>query len=258
MELIVNSVQLPEKISFNYEELKAGLLEKISKYETIVYNEEEIGFAKSDRAALKKLAKALNVERINQEREYMKPFNEFKEQVKELVSLIDKPVALIDEQIKAYEGKQRILKLHEIELAFDGSSHPDWLKLVQIFDEKWLNVSVNIKKITEEIDEKIDKILSDLVVLANFDEFSFEAIESYKQSLDLNKAIEEGKRLSELQKRKAEQNVQSESTKASAEQTNNASKQKEWLSFRALLSIDDASALKQFFASRNIEFEAII
>ncbi len=261
MELIVNEVVLPEQITFNYEELKSGLLATISKYENLVYNEEQIPIAKADVATLRKLAKALNDERIRQEKEYMKPFNVFKEQIKEIISIIDKPVDMISGQIKEYENKKSLDKLNGIEMAFDGTAHPDWLKLVQIFNDKWLNASVTIKKITEEIDERIDKILSDLAVLSNFEEFSFEATEEYKQSLDLNKAIAEGKRLAELQKKKAEE-VKNEETASIrptvSAQEESVSVKKEWLSFKALLSVDDASALKQFFASRNIEFEAII
>ena len=37
MELKINEIKAPEKISFNYEELKSGLLEKASLYEAMVY-----------------------------------------------------------------------------------------------------------------------------------------------------------------------------------------------------------------------------
>lgn len=37
MELKMHEYQLPEKILFNYEELKRELTEKVSHYETLVY-----------------------------------------------------------------------------------------------------------------------------------------------------------------------------------------------------------------------------
>ena len=46
MELKINEVQLPEQITFNYEELKQELTEKVSMYETLVYTDEQIKEAK--------------------------------------------------------------------------------------------------------------------------------------------------------------------------------------------------------------------
>lgn len=42
MELRVNEVAIPEKIDFNYEELKAELISKVSFYETLVYTDDQI------------------------------------------------------------------------------------------------------------------------------------------------------------------------------------------------------------------------
>ena len=67
MELKVNEVQIPDAISFNYDELKQELAEKVSMYETMVYTEEQIKEAKADKASLNKLKKALNDERIKRE-----------------------------------------------------------------------------------------------------------------------------------------------------------------------------------------------
>ena len=56
MELKVNEYQLPEQILFNYEELKAELTEKVQHYETLVYTDDQIKEAKTDRALLLKFA----------------------------------------------------------------------------------------------------------------------------------------------------------------------------------------------------------
>ena len=91
MQLKMSDYQLPEKILFNYDELKQELLEKVSMYETLVYTDEQIKDAKADKAALNKLKKALNDERIRLEKEYMRPFNEFKGKINEIIAIIDKP-----------------------------------------------------------------------------------------------------------------------------------------------------------------------
>lgn len=107
MELKIEEIQAPAKISWNFEELKAEISAKVQHYEMLVYDEDQMRTAKKDRAALNKLKKALNDERIKQEREYMKSFNEFKAQVNELIKIIEKPITAIDTQIKAYEEKRK-------------------------------------------------------------------------------------------------------------------------------------------------------
>lgn len=78
MELKIKEYQLPEAIDFNYQELKQELEEKITVYTNLVYSDDQIKLAKADRANLNKLKKALNDERIRREREYLEPFNTFK------------------------------------------------------------------------------------------------------------------------------------------------------------------------------------
>lgn len=205
MELKIEQVAIPEKIVFNYEELKQELSDKVKMYETLVYTDDQIKSAKADRADLNRLKKALNDERIRREKEYMQPFNAFKAQINEIIGIIDKPVALIDRQIKEYEEQKKQEKRQKIENLFDTFPTMEWLKLSQIWSEKWLNASVTLKNIEKEIMERVDGIKNDIATLSELPQFSFEAIETYKTTLDLNQSIAEGHRLSEMQKRKAEQ-----------------------------------------------------
>ena len=102
MEIRINDLSLPEKIIFNYEELKEGISAKVAHYKNLVYTDDQIKEAKEDRANLNKLKKALNDERIRLEKEYMIPFNTFKAQLNEIIKIIDEPVTMIDSQVKEY------------------------------------------------------------------------------------------------------------------------------------------------------------
>ncbi len=276
MELKINEVTLPEQITFNYEELKHELQEKVSHYETLVYTDEQIQEAKKDKANLNKLKKALNDERIRREKEYMIPFNDFKSKVNEIISIIDKPIAVIDSQVKSYEEQKKQNKMDAIVEFFNSCEVPEWLHFSQIMQDKWLNASVSMKSIQEEINARLEQIKNDLATLSNLPEFGFEATEVYKTSLDMNKAISEAQRMSQIQKAKAEaeaKKAEYEATQAAklAEQVaeveieNAMNPQeaeivepaKQWIKFAALLTTDDALALKDFFNSRNIEFKAI-
>lgn len=279
MELKVNEITIPEAIQFNYEELKQELTEKVSMYETMVYTDDQIKEAKADKANLNKLKKALNDERIRREKEYMQPFNDFKSKINEIISIIDKPVAVIDKQVKAYDEKKRQDKMKAIKKLYEESKHPEWLKLEQIFNDRWMLASVSMRQVQDGIEGWVNEINSNLVILAELPEYSFEATEMYKSSLDIQKAISEGKRLAEIQKRKEEQEkLQKEAeerAKAEAKSreelveahmpgpepvpkvTTEPVEQSQWISFRALLTVPQALELKHFFEENKIEFQPI-
>ena len=275
MELKVNDYQLPETITFNYEELKQELTKKVSMYETLVYTDEQIKEAKTDKVSLNKLKKALNDERIRLEKEYMQPFNDTKAKFNEIIAILDKPVALIDKQVKEYEEKQKEGKLEKIKEYWATVAGLLPVTFEQIFDSKWLNASVSMKFIQGDIDARLEQVKNDLETLQNMPEFGFEATEVYKSTLDINRALNEGRRLSEMVKAKAaheteQARMREEASKAAIVKPEPAPQPaqedfmnppveeapaKQWLSFSALLSVEDAQALKQFFNDRNIEFK---
>lgn len=296
MELKVKEVSIPKNITFNYEELKQELTDKVSMYESLVYTDENIKEAKADRANLNKLKKALNDERIRREKEYMQPFNDFKSKINEIISIIDKPVQLIDKQIKTYDEKLKADKENEImeywKSEVDADHIPDGMTIDAIFDTKWLNASVSMKVVKEAINTAVDKFKTDMETLSNLPEFGFEAQQVYINTLDINKALAEGQRMAKIAKAKAEKErlekekaeeekrvkaeveakkqeefippVVDEEFDSKAFSTNNNTEDsveeaatKEWVSFKCLLSIEDAQALGEFLKNRNIKFEQI-
>ena len=73
MNFEIKKMEIPSIPEFNFDELKAELQEKTTKYENMLYNDNEITQAKKDRADLNKLKKAINDGRIQKEKEYMAP-----------------------------------------------------------------------------------------------------------------------------------------------------------------------------------------
>ena len=84
-------VQAPQNapVIWNYDELKVNLTTALADYQNRVYTEDTIAEAKEDSAKLNKLKKAISDERISRKKEYMKPFETFEDQAKELCELID-------------------------------------------------------------------------------------------------------------------------------------------------------------------------
>ena len=125
------------------------------------------------------------------------------------------------------------------------------------------------EKVQEAITERLIQIEQHIVTLSSLNDFSFEAIELYKDSLDINSAISEGQRLADIQKRKfaeaSEKQQIHEEIQAKIAELKGVSTVSEpvqedgktWLRFKALMSVEEAMALKRFFEDRNITFGAI-
>lgn len=206
MELKIISPQeggFIKEIRWNNEELKAEISEKMQEYKSLAFTAETIQDAKKDRAKLNKLRTAFEDERKKVKKQCMEPYEKFERQVKELTALIDEPIRLIDSQIKEVEENRKAQKRKEIEELFSGIGFQTFVTLEKIWDEKWLNVSVPMSRIEEQMKTRMYQIGNDVMTIKNLPEFSFEALEVYKKSLDLTMAIQEGQRLSEIQKRKA-------------------------------------------------------
>lgn len=281
MELRINTWKSPEVIDFNFEELKEEITNKSALYKNMVYTDETIKDAKSDRALLNKFKTALEDKRKEVKKQCLEPYNQFEKQIKELVAIIDEPVKLIGEQITEFEDREKAEKHEQITELFNKAGFQSFVTLEQIYDPKWLNKSVSLKSIEEELTNTVYRIGHDVTTINSLKEYSFEALEHYKKTLDLAGAIAEGQRLADIQKRKLEHEAEvkareelakkqaEERAKAEArlpeeteevaqeEPQSEAEIKRQWIKFVALLSKDDALALKEFCDSRGIEIKSV-
>lgn len=272
MELRIISPQeggFIKEIQWNKEELKAWVAEKVKDYRGLVFTEATIPDAKKDRADLNKLKKAFEDERKRIKKLCLEPYEDFERQEKELIALIDEPLQLIDCQIKEVEEKRKEEKRLRINDLFSAIGFQAFVSLDMIWDEKWLNATVSMSKIEEQMKSRMYQIGEDVFTIQNLPEFSFEAMEVYKKSLDLTKAIQEGQRLSEIQKRKAayeeEQRKKEEAAKQAAIQPVNKpepdqSEVKEenvellQLDFRVWGTREQIMGLRQYLTDNKIKF----
>lgn len=273
MELKITDFKAPGKISFNYEELKQQIQTRAADYASLVYTDDQIANAKKDRADLNRLKKALNDERIRQEKEYMQPFNTFKTQVGELVKIIDKSVSVVDKQVKEFEEQKKAEKLQQIQDYFNSKTFPgnfDGLSFKQFFDEKWLNASVSMKSIQEAIDTKMEQIAKDLAVIGSLPSYAFEARECYLDTLDLARAVSEAHGLQEQAEKRAaweveqQRKAETKAVKPLQVMTNindpddiEKLRVRQWVSFQAFLSADEAKALGAWLRINGIRYKAI-
>lgn len=194
---------VPE-IKWNNEELKTAIAEKMEEYKGLVFTEETISEGKKDRANLNKLRGAIDDERKRVKKLCMEPCNRFEKEVKEVLALVDEQINAIDVQIKEVEQIKREEKRKAVQELFESIGFQKFVTLEMIWDEKWLNASVTLSKVENQMKETMYRIGEEVGTISRLPEFSFEAMEVYKKTLDLTQAIKKGQELAYIQKRKEE------------------------------------------------------
>lgn len=284
MEFVMgNSLEaLPKTIDFNFEELKTQLASSLELYTGLVVTEDGIKSAKEDRAKLNKLREALETKRKEVKKECMAPYTDFEGKVKELVGLIDKPIAAIDAQLKTYEEQRRADKRAAVKEIYDetiGTLYP-LLPFDKLWRDEWYNTGVSMKKIRDAIITAETKAASDLEVLATVESEFAEAVKiKYLEHLDLNEALLERARLQERAKRLREYEEQRAKAAANlpeeqrveaathgAEQSANipepaaGAEQAETvyrLCFECMVTAAQAKELSDWLKARNIQFRRV-
>ena len=293
MELVIYSPIeeiFKKPIEWNHEDLKKYATEKAEYYKNTAYTDDQGRMLKSDRATVNKLVQALETKDREVKKLCLTPYEKFHKEIKESVDILREPIALMDTQISSMEEERRSKKMEEVKKIWDAATRPDWLRLEQIFDQRWLNATVSLKAVSEAVSHAVESIEKDCMVLDSLPEYSFEANEAYRRTLDLNYALKEGQRMAQIQRQKAQYEAEQARRKAEEEAKKAAeqvplgvvtaeeiaqSKQeyidaasangvhvmeapaKQWVGFKALLSTEDALALRDFFKSRNILFKAV-
>ena len=141
----------PVAVKFNYEEIKKELVEKVDIFKHIVYTNETIKTAKTDRSELNKVKKALNDKRIEVQKEYMKPFDTFKGQVDELIDYVNESIENVDMQVKDYEARAKVEKEAACRAKFTEKNRFDWLTYEKVSNAKWLLVSTSMSSVEEDM-----------------------------------------------------------------------------------------------------------
>lgn len=195
-----------KKIEWNFEELKTEITEKAGEYVNLVYTDDQIKEAKKDRATLNKFKAALNDKKKEVKKQVMDPYTTFEAQIKELIGIVDKAVANIDQQVKGYEQTLREEKRKKIEEIYKEciGDLDRAIPLEKIFKDSWLNVTTTQKSIREEITEIYERVDKELKLInMDMSPFVYEMKEEYLRTLDLAAAQAVKQQLEETARKKA-------------------------------------------------------
>lgn len=185
--------QVPGELVTNALKIKAFVEERLKDFEPGKYL--DIDQAKKDRAVLNAASKELNQKRLELERQFMAPFDEFKKIIKETTTLIDEASKKIDAIVKAAEDEEREIKRKEIEKIYSEIGI-DVVPLAKIFDQRWLNRTKKLSEVAEEIADRKQKILSEIKVINSLPGKE-EILAYYLDTLDISGAMSLAQRLKE-------------------------------------------------------------
>lgn len=232
-ELQVNVKQTPGVIVWNFEELKTALTAQMEEYKNTVYTEESISDASKDLAKLRKLRTAVNDRKIEIKKKCLEPFTPIDEQAKELMKLIDEPIALISTNVSTYENKRKEQRRTSIvkQMKDAFSDLPDTVakKLMQItYDSRWENKTAKPHDWSDPIQKAHDDTKSALQIIENVDpDFKDEVMKKYLQDLSVTDALRHAQYLQkqkdailerERQRREAEQRIAEEERRRQEEE----------------------------------------
>lgn len=190
---------LPAEISFNFEEQKAWLVERLEFYNGLVVTEDSIKEAKADRAKLNKLKEALDGRRKEIKKEWLKPYSEFEAKVKELTALVNEPIVAIDGQLAAFEEKRKEEKLQQIIDTYESlvsDTIKDIIPLERIIDKRWLNSTMSMTKVEDELIGWGKRVNADLLALDTVEpEYKAAVRAEYMKTLDIAAALAHRKAL---------------------------------------------------------------
>lgn len=207
-----NGQPLPP-VQWNYSEVKKWLEDGLSAYKGRVYTEDTVTEAKKDRANLNKLADAIDTKRKEMKATYLEPYALFETQAKELTAMVKTQVAEIDAQVKAFEAFKKEQKLETIKTELYAPMIGNLAGLIpyeRLHEIRWLNVTVNLPTVAEEMARKIDKITAGLSAIDTLDldsDIAVQVKDVFLKNFDLAAAIAEKNRLvyqkAELERLKA-------------------------------------------------------
>ena len=200
-------------IEWNREELETAVKAKVAEYSGVAYTEETMKAAKSDRAELNNLLKAIEDRRKKVKEIINRPYAEFEAELREVTSLISGQVAAIDRQIKEFEAMEKEEKKKAIKDAYDAAvgELKEILPFERVFDQRFLNKTYRLNAAVAEVQKKIDTVKRDLETIESAcGKYKLNAKDVYVRTLDLSKALAEEKRLNDLEKKMEAERIRKE------------------------------------------------
>src|SRR5699024_4823974 len=202
-------METPEIRITNKEKWCALVDSVVKKYSGIVVTEDTLKECKKTLTELRNLSKELNAKRLEKQRQYETPVKEFKAQIDAYINQINDVISDIKQGTDEFEEKRKAEKQEAIqnlinEMAGNYGIDPETIEI----DKKWLNKSTTMKKITEEIANKMkekQRLDDDWKIIKKYAQDKGMLADHYQTYIGVFSAFEIEKMIDEDADKKAEQ-----------------------------------------------------
>lgn len=203
-------------VTNNMNEVKEYALQMKEYYSNLVFNDDQVKEAKDERASINKIVKKVADYRKDIVSEFNKPLEDFVNTAKETEGILKEASNCIDIQVKKYEEEEKLKKKEECEELFNNliGDLKDLVSFEKVFDSRWLNKTIKMSEVEQDIKNIIEKVNSGLQAIKELNsEFETEVINTFLQDYDLSKAIMKNTQLKAQKEKLAKTTEAQEETK---------------------------------------------
>lgn len=194
--------EMPQKILFNYEELRDYLLGQLRDYTGLVITEDMIPEAKKILANINKTAKSISDRRISIKKQVLKPYDDVKSYLDELENICNSVASGLKKQLDEYEDKRIAEKMSELETYYNGiaGEYANYTTFESIKNKKWVNKGYDIETAKREIASAISDTATAIETIRSFgSKHEAAMLHEYSVSHDINSAIQLSKKLDAIE-----------------------------------------------------------
>lgn len=206
------------QITNNLEEVKKSVQAYCDDFKNVVVTEDSVKDGKQMLANIRKEKKSLDDQRKDIKKAWNAPYSAFEKEVKEVISLYDVAIDGINEQIKELEELRKEEKRTEIAKLFIDLDKPeevsDWIRLDDIYDEKWENATFKLKDIQKSMTDAFSKLNMEYQTIKMMGHpYEQSGLKTLRATRDLQSAIQRMNDLKQQEeeieaKRKAHDNIE--------------------------------------------------
>ncbi|MBP5430151.1 MAG: DUF1351 domain-containing protein [Elusimicrobiaceae bacterium] len=195
-----------DPIQANLSALREYIALVTKRFEGALYSDDQIKLAKKERADLRRLKESIDTKRKALKAAWNAPYIAFENELKEILAQIDKPVMLIDHQVKDFEARQKQARRDYLQEVFDkANTLGALLSFDKVVTDEMLRASVTQARAGHDLSEKVAKIAEEVanleallnpayrteVLSAYFKDFNFAGALLKQKELETEKAMQE-------------------------------------------------------------------
>ena len=195
-----------DPIQANLGALREYIVLVTKRFEGAIYSDDQIKLAKKERTDLRRLKDSIDTKRKALKAAWNAPYIAFENELKEILAQIDKPVMLIDQQVKDFEARQKQARREHLEEVFNqANTLGELLSFDRVLTDEMLRASVSQARASNDLANRVLQIVDEVtkleallkpeyrtnVLSAYFKDFNFANALMKQKELELEKAKQE-------------------------------------------------------------------